>query len=56
LATLAKDVRLTLGAGCQKDYKTANGSAELSENLKTPVATDKNASRHRQEKLHPPRN
>jgi len=40
LATLARDVRLTLGAGCQKDCKTANGSAELSENLKTPVATD----------------
>jgi len=40
LATLAKDVRLTLGAGCQKDSKTANGSAEFSENLKTAVATD----------------
>jgi len=41
LFTLARDVRLTLGAGCLKDSKTATSAHDLSESLKTPVASDR---------------
>ena len=40
LFTLARDVRLTLGAGCPKDSKTATSAHDFLENLKTPVASD----------------
>ena len=38
LSTLTRDVRLTLGAGCLKDSKTATSAYDLSENLKMPVS------------------